>query len=78
MEALLNAEARPFLDRHLKTLERRRLIERIDPGAFRFAHPLIQMATYQGMIRDDRETLQQALTAQLDRMRAGSPNPVAQ
>lgn len=67
VEALLTAEARPFLDRHLKTLERRRLIEPIGPGAFRFAHPLIQMATYQTMTRDDRESLQQALTAQLDR-----------
>jgi predicted ATPase len=76
VEALLPAEARPFLDRHLKTLEWRRLIERIGLDAFRFAHPLIQMATYQTMTRDDRENLQQALTAQLDQARAESPTPV--
>ncbi|HEV3473666.1 MAG TPA: BTAD domain-containing putative transcriptional regulator, partial [Actinomycetota bacterium] len=57
VEALLPNEARPFLDRHLTTLERRRLIERIGSDAFRFAHPLIQMATYQTMTRDDRESL---------------------
>lgn len=66
LEAILTAEARPFLDRHLRTLEQKRLIERIDPGVVRFAHPLIQMAAYQTMTRDDRESLQQALTAQLD------------
>jgi len=75
VEALLTAEARPFLDRHLKTLKRRRLIERIGPDAFRFAHPLIQMATYQTMTRDDRERLQQALTAQLDLARIKSDAP---
>lgn len=66
VKALLTPEARPFLDRHLKKLEQRRLIERIDPDVFRFAHPLIQMATYQTMTRDDRERLQRALTAELD------------
>jgi DNA-binding SARP family transcriptional activator len=75
VEALLPPGARPFLDRHLETLERRRLIERIGPGAFRFAHPLIQMATYQTMTRDDRESLQQALAAQLDHARETSPTP---
>jgi class 3 adenylate cyclase len=78
VEVLLTAEARPFLDRHLKTLERRRLIERIGPDSFRFAHPLIQMATYRTMTRDDRESLQQALTAQLDHTRAKSPTPVVE
>jgi class 3 adenylate cyclase len=78
VEAVLTAEARPFLDRHLKTLERRRLIERIDPGTFRFAHPLIQMATYQTMTRNDRESLEQALTAQLDHARAKSPASVVE
>jgi predicted ATPase len=75
VEALLPPGARPFLDRHLETLERRRLIERIGPGAFRFAHPLIQMATYQTMTRDDRESLQQALAAQLDHARETGPTP---
>jgi DNA-binding SARP family transcriptional activator len=78
VEALLTAEARPFLDRHLKTLERKRLIERIGSDAFRFAHPLIQMATYQTMTRDDRQSLQQALTPQLDHARAKSPTPVVE
>ncbi|MGH3117921.1 MAG: BTAD domain-containing putative transcriptional regulator [Gaiellales bacterium] len=76
VKALLAADARPFLDRQLKTLERKRLIERIGPDAFRFAHPLLQMATYQTMTRDDRKSLQQALTAHLDRARPKSPTPV--
>ena len=62
LEALLPDDARPFLEQHLDTLERRRLIERVDPRTFRFAHPLIQMATYQTMTRDDRAHLQEALT----------------
>lgn len=78
VEAVLTAEARPFLDRHLKTLERRRLIERIGPDALRFAHPLIQMATYQTMTRDDRESLQQALTQQLDHALAKTPTPAVE
>jgi len=73
--ALVTAGARPFLDRHLKTLERRRLIERLDPSGFRFAHPLIQMATYQTMTRDDRESLQRALIRQLDHAASKESDP---
>jgi DNA-binding SARP family transcriptional activator len=76
VEALLPTGARPFLDRYLETLERKRLIERIDPHTFRFAHPLIQMATYQSMTRDDRDSLHQALTAQVDHAPAKIPTSV--
>jgi hypothetical protein len=34
------------------------------------------MATYQTMTRDDRKSLQQALTAHLDQARPKSPTPV--
>ncbi|MEX2555956.1 MAG: BTAD domain-containing putative transcriptional regulator [Actinomycetota bacterium] len=61
LEAILPEEARPFLDRHLDTLERRRLIERPSSRAFRFAHALIQMAAFQTMTRDDRVRLHEAL-----------------
>jgi predicted ATPase len=69
VEALLPDEARLFLDRHLEVLERRRLIERVAPRSFRFAHALIQIAAYQAMTRDDRARLEQALAAHLDRVR---------
>jgi hypothetical protein len=36
------------------------------------------MATYQTMTRDDRESLQQAFTAQQDHARAKRPTPVVE
>lgn len=75
VEALLPDDAREFLDRHMERLELRRLIERISPRFFRFAHALIQMAVYQGMTRDDRARLELALTAYLERVRSDRPVP---
>ncbi len=45
VEALVAAEARPFLDRHLETLERRWLIERIGTGALGSRTPRSRLAT---------------------------------
>jgi predicted ATPase len=55
-----------FAERHINTLERKRLIERAGPGRFRFVHALIQMATYQSMTREDRARLHEALAEHLD------------
>jgi DNA-binding SARP family transcriptional activator len=73
VETLLPDGARRFLDRHLETLERRGLIERVAPRSIRFAHALIQMGVYQTMTRDDRARLEQALTAHLGRARTKTP-----
>lgn len=70
VEALLPDEGRRFLDRHLETLEQRRLIERVGPRRLRFAHPLIQMAAYQTMTRDDRTRLEHALASQVNQPEA--------
>jgi DNA-binding SARP family transcriptional activator len=69
--SLLPDEARPFVERHLDTLERKRLIERAGPIRFRFAHPLIQMATYQSMTHEDRAQLHEGLVEYLERERSG-------
>jgi DNA-binding SARP family transcriptional activator len=55
--ALLPDDAQAFVDRHLDTLERKRLIERVGPITFRFSHSLIRLAAYQSMTREDRATL---------------------
>jgi DNA-binding SARP family transcriptional activator len=78
VETLLPDEARRFLGRHLETLERRRLIERVVPRSFRFAHALIQMGVYQSMTRDNRARLEKALTAHLDRARPKTPVAVVE
>jgi DNA-binding SARP family transcriptional activator len=67
---LLPGDARVFAERHINTLERKRLIERAGPGHFRFAHALIQIATYQSMTREDRARLHEALAEHLDRNRS--------
>jgi DNA-binding SARP family transcriptional activator len=69
---LLPEEARPFMQRHLDTLERRRLIERIGMSSFRFRHVLIQVAAYQSMTREDRACLHEAIADWLER---DSPDP---
>ncbi|MBW3589705.1 MAG: AAA family ATPase [Actinobacteria bacterium] len=66
LRALLPGDASPYVVRHLETLERKLLIERADPGRFRFAHALIQMAAYQSMTREDRARLHEALADLLD------------
>jgi predicted ATPase len=55
--ALLPKQARWFVDRHLDELERRQLLARVNRGAFRFLHVLIQLAAYQSMTREDRARL---------------------
>ena len=64
--ALLSDDARPFLDRHLETLEQRRLVQRVPPRSLRFENALIQIAALQTMTRDDRECLSGALSAYLN------------
>jgi DNA-binding SARP family transcriptional activator/tetratricopeptide (TPR) repeat protein len=71
--ALLPEEAHPFVERHLATLERRRLIERTDETALRFGHVLIQLAAYQSMTREDRARLHERYAAWLEA--AGSAPP---
>jgi predicted ATPase len=57
VRALLPEDARPFVDRHVDTLERKRLIERVDADGFRFCHALIRLSAYQSMTREDRARL---------------------
>ena len=64
---LLPPDARPFLERHLESMERRHFIQRTGPNTFRFGHALIRMAAYQSIAREDRA----ALHGQLGRV-AGS------
>jgi DNA-binding SARP family transcriptional activator len=55
--ALLPDDAQVFVERHLDTLERKRLIERLEAKTYRFCHSLIRLAAYQSMTREDRATL---------------------
>ena len=55
--ALLPDDARPFVERHLDALQRKRLIERAGANRFRFCHSLIRLAAYQSMTREDRAGL---------------------
>lgn len=66
VRSLLPGDARPFVERHLETLERKLLIERASPGHFRFAHTLIQIVAYQSMTRGDRARLHEAFAELLD------------
>jgi predicted ATPase len=72
VRALLPGHAHPFVERHVDTLERKRLIERAGPGRFRFAHALIQMAAYQSMTREDRARLHEAFADRLEEARSGT------
>src|SRR5439155_17712803 len=67
IRALLPGDAHPFVERHHATLERKRLIEHLGPGRFRFAHPLIQMAAYQSMTHQDRARLHEIFAERLER-----------
>ncbi|MDQ4059428.1 MAG: AAA family ATPase [Actinomycetota bacterium] len=64
--SLLPDEARPFVERHLDALERKRLIVHVGRGRFRFAHALIQMAAYQSMTREDRARLHEVFAERLE------------
>jgi DNA-binding SARP family transcriptional activator len=57
VSTLVPPEARPYLQRHLKSMERRLLIKRSGPITFRFNHALIRMAAYQSIAREDRAAL---------------------
>jgi DNA-binding SARP family transcriptional activator len=70
--ALLPDEARPFMDRHLATLERKQLIARTTRTIFGFRHVLVQLAAYQSMTRDDRARLHERFA---DWLESGAPEP---
>jgi DNA-binding SARP family transcriptional activator len=55
--ALLPDDARPFVERHLDALQRKRLIERAGANRLRFCHSLIRQAAYQSMTHEDRAAL---------------------
>jgi predicted ATPase/class 3 adenylate cyclase len=67
VRALLPDDARPFVERHLDALERKRLIERAGTNRFRFRHALIQLAAYQSMTREDRARLHERFAEWLER-----------
>jgi len=71
VSGLLPPDARPFLQRHLESLEQRRFIQRTGPDAFRFGHALIRMAAYQSIAREDRAALHERFADWLGR---ASPN----
>jgi class 3 adenylate cyclase/tetratricopeptide (TPR) repeat protein len=70
--ALLPDEARPFVDRHLATLERKQLIARTTRTIFGFRHVLVQLAAYQSITRDDRARLHERFA---DWLESGVPEP---
>lgn len=76
--ALLPDEARPFVERHLDALERKRLIERADTNGFRFCHALIRLAAYQSMTRDDRARLHERFAEWLEHASPDRPPELAQ
>ena len=76
--ALLPDDARPFVERHLDELERKRLIEHADTNRFRFCHTLIQLAAYQSMTREDRARLHERFAEWLERESPDRPPELAQ
>jgi len=69
--ALLPDAARPFVERHLDALQRKRLIERTGATRFRFCHSLIRLAAYQSMAREDRAHLHERFADWLTRDDSG-------
>jgi predicted ATPase len=67
VSGLLPPDARPFLERHLESMEQRRLIQRTGPNAFRFGHALIRMTAYQSITRQDRAALHERFADWLSR-----------
>jgi DNA-binding SARP family transcriptional activator len=78
VRALLPDDARPFVERHLHALERKRLIERAGTKRFRFCHALIQVAAYQSMTREDRARLHERFAEWLERESPDRPPELAQ
>jgi predicted ATPase len=66
VSALLPDLARPFVERHLDALQRKRFIERAGASRFRFCHSLIRLAAYQSMTREDRAGLHERFAAWLE------------
>jgi DNA-binding SARP family transcriptional activator len=58
LTVLVPEQARPFVERHLHALERKRLIRPSRPtgGELAFQHVLIQLAAYRSTTREDRAT----------------------
>ena len=54
---LLPPEAGPFIATHLEALVRKRFLDRV-PGGLRFAHVLLQLASYRSLTAQDRMRLQ--------------------
>jgi DNA-binding SARP family transcriptional activator/tetratricopeptide (TPR) repeat protein len=60
LDALVPDEARPFVQRHLAALQRRRMLHR-SGDAISFGHDLIRDAAYRSVTRADRASLHQRL-----------------
>ena len=67
LSGLLPSDARPFLERHLESMEQRHFIQRTAPNAFRFGHALIRMTAYQSIAREDRAALHERFADRLTR-----------
>ena len=67
VSGLLPPDAGPFLERHLKSMEQRRFVQRTGPITFRFRHALIRMAAYQSIAREDRAALHERFAEWLGR-----------
>ena len=67
VSGLLPPGGRPFLERHLDSMEQRRFIRRTGPNTFRFGHALIRMAAYQSIAREDRAALHERFADWLGR-----------
>jgi DNA-binding SARP family transcriptional activator len=67
VSGLLPPDARPFLERHLQSMEQRSFIQRTGPITFRFGHALIRMAAYQSIAREDRAALHERFAEWLAR-----------
>jgi predicted ATPase len=65
--ALVPEQARPFVDRHLRALQRKQLIRPAGAGPdFSFRHVLIQRASYRSMTREDRADLRRRFAEWLE------------
>ena len=67
MAILIPDEARQFMHRHLDTLQRLLMIDRVGAQSFHFRHALIQLTAYRTTTRADRDQLHAALAARLHR-----------
>jgi DNA-binding SARP family transcriptional activator len=73
LSALIPDDARPFVARHLVSLERRRLIERVRTNTFRFCHVLIRLAACHSMTGEDRAGLHERFVGWLKRESPDQP-----